>query len=141
MSSEKVRYKASRVIGDRIKMDVLIFLRKPCRKVPEEVKKRILCDKFGDRASLITPSYTTLHECIKASSPIIIKKLNEMENDGLLFSIRKVEDHNKRFFVLTSLGERVADLLIELDDLLEEGLPEKDEEDVGELLINRLIPI
>lgn len=134
-------YKSSRVIGDRIKMDVLIFLRNPCRKVPEEVKKRVLCDKLGDRASLITPSYTTLHECIKASSPIIIKKLNEMENDGLLISIRKVEDHNKRFFILTSLGERVADLLIELDDLLEKGLPEEETKDFGELLINRLIPL
>ena len=134
-------YKASRIIGDRIKMDVLMFLRKPCRKVPEEIKKRVLCDKFGDRDSLLTPSYTTLHECIQASSPIIIKKLNEMEEDGLLVSMRNVRDHNKRFFILTSLGERVADLLIELDDLLEEGLPEEETKDFGEFLINRLIPL
>ena len=141
MSPEKVSYKASRVIGDRIKMDILMFLRKPCRKAPEEIKKYVPCDKLGERDSLFTPSYTTLHECIQASSPIIIKKLNEMENDDLLISMRNTYDHNKRFFILTSLGDKVADLLIELDDLLEEGLPEEEIKEFKELLIHRLIPL
>ncbi len=108
----------SRVIGDRIKMDVLILLREPCRNLSYNVKKENDCKEMIDSFGY-NPSYSTIMKGVRASSSVLLRKLDELEMYGLITSKREPEYYNRRRFKLTPFGEKVADILIELDKIIE----------------------
>lgn len=139
MMSGKAEYKVSKTIGDRIKMDVLMFLRNPCKNPPANLEKYIDCEKKDIDWSKYTPSYTILQDCIHASSGVLIRKLNEMENDYLIVSFRPEKQHNKRYIILTSLGEKVADCLLQLNDVIEKESSESQFSNFEDRLVGRLL--
>ena len=126
VTSGKMVTTAGRVIGDRIKIDILLLLRDPCRRPPENLKRWIDCEemKRKNRTFEFLPTYTTLLDCIRASSSVLLRKAHELEQDGLLYSIKLSNEHNKRMFSLTPLGKKVADILFQIEETIEEGVSE-----------------
>jgi len=125
--SGKMVTTAGRTIGDRIKIDILLLMRDPCRKPPENLKRWIDCEemKTRHRQFEFLPTYTILLSCIQASSSVLLKKADELEKDGLVSSIKLPNEHNKRSFSLTPLGKKVADLLFQIEEAIEEGVSER----------------
>ncbi len=125
-TSGKMVTTAGRAIGNRIKIDILLLMRDPCRKPPENLKRWIDCDDLERKHAEIefTPFYSILLDCIRSSSSVLLKKLEELEKDGLIYSEKFVDDHNKRIFYLTPLGKKVADLLLQIEEAIEKGVSE-----------------
>ena len=120
-SGKKVR-KVSAILGDRIKIDVLLFLKQPCVLYPED---EFLCGG-GPHKRNFKANYSTISTYVKASSSVLPRKIRELKEDGLI-AIEELKVNNEKMMYLTSLGNKVAENLIEIDDLLTNP-PDEDEE-------------
>ncbi len=116
-----MRNVVSVTLGDPIKIDILLYLHNYFENPPKEKAEWEAYPEFPDYVfprNIRPPYYSDILEALDVSSSVLPRKLKEMEEDGLIESIKVPKEHNRKYFFLTDKGDTIANLLNLINNIL-----------------------